>query len=140
MSFNILLVEYAKERVTANGNPSGIATTITVMAIITKFNNSFTFPPVKEFYYILSTMNLMRRMKNINKADITPNLPISEAILSNFSYNGVIYESSDLSRLAIFPKQLESPTTNTNIFPSPDSIFVPLNNIGEGTSCLPAVI
>jgi len=139
LSFNILLVEYAKDRVTANGNPSGMATTITVMAIITKFNNSFTFSPVNESSEILSTIKRISRIKNINKADITPNLPISVAILSNFSYNGVVYESSDLSRLAIFPKQLESPTTNTNIFPSPESTLVPLNNIGEGTSCLPAV-
>lgn len=139
LSFNILLVEYAKDSVTANGNPSGIATTITVIAIITKLSNSFTWSPVNESSDIRSTINLMINMQNINKADINPNLPISVAILSNFSYKGVVYESSDLSKLAIFPKQLESPTTSTNIFPSPESTLVPLNKIGEGTSCLPAV-
>lgn len=33
-SYNIFLIEKAKVNVTASGNPSGIATTITVIAII----------------------------------------------------------------------------------------------------------
>ena len=34
LSYNIFLTEYAKDKVTAKGRPSGIATTTTVMAII----------------------------------------------------------------------------------------------------------
>ena len=34
LSYNIFLTEYAKDNVTAKGKPSGIATTITVIAII----------------------------------------------------------------------------------------------------------
>jgi hypothetical protein len=30
------------------------------------------------------------------------------------------------------------PTTSTTILPSPESIFVPLKRIGDGTSCLSA--
>jgi hypothetical protein len=34
LSYNIFLTEYANDKVTAKGRPSGIATTTTVMAII----------------------------------------------------------------------------------------------------------
>jgi len=43
LSFNILLVEYASDKVTDNGKPSGIATTTTVIPIIKKLSNSPTF-------------------------------------------------------------------------------------------------
>jgi hypothetical protein len=39
-AFYNLALEKLREMVTANGRPSGIATTITVIAMITVFNNS----------------------------------------------------------------------------------------------------
>lgn len=73
-------------------------------------------------------------MKTIKIAEIRPNFPISVAISSNLCYNGVESSPPPLSNADIFPTQLESPTTSTNIFPSPDNTLVPLNNMGDGTS------
>ena len=86
---------------------------------------------------ILSIANRRSSIKTINIAEINPNFPISVAISSNLCYKGVESSPPPLSNAEIFPTQLESPTTNTNIFPSPDNTLVPLNNIGDGTSCLP---
>jgi len=47
--------------------------------------------------------------------------------------------SSDYSRAYILPTHDASPTTIINILPSPESTLVPLINMGDGTSCLPAV-
>jgi hypothetical protein len=76
------LTEKASVKVTANGRPSGIATTITVIQIKRKVT---IVPPVVDdgnlaeagSIFIYSTINLIIRMIKIIIADIKPNNEIS---------------------------------------------------------------
>jgi hypothetical protein len=72
--------------VTAKGKPSGIATTITVIA---KIKNSMTLLQKSPSNLVpvlpaSSIIYLKIKITNMQIALIRPNLPISSAILSNF--------------------------------------------------------
>ena len=89
------MTETARESVTDNGKPSGIATTTTVMAMITYWSNLTTSLDVSQCYFeTLKAKNLQRRTTKITIADINPNLPISFAITYNFYCRGVFSSSS----------------------------------------------
>jgi hypothetical protein len=76
------LTEKASDKVTANGRPSGIATTITVIQIKRKVT---IVPPVVDdgnlaeagSIFIYSTINLIISMTKIRIAESKPNFPIS---------------------------------------------------------------
>lgn len=93
LSFSIFYVEKARESVTERGSPSGIATTITVIPIIKNLISSTTFSPLKDSSSILSAVKRAHRIIMIKMAEYKPNLPISSAIDSNFSYNGLLLSS-----------------------------------------------
>ena len=67
-------------------------------------------------------------------AHIKPNFPISLAMISNFSYKGVIYYSPYFKSASIFPSQVFSPTTKIINLPSPVRTLVPDIITGLGTS------
>ena len=80
-SSSIFFTEKARDKVTASGSPSGIATTITVMAKMKKCRISVKSSPV--FHYLdipFSTANLIKSTIKIIIAEYNPNLPISSAI------------------------------------------------------------
>jgi hypothetical protein len=90
LSFIIFYTEYANEIVTDKGKPSGIATVNTTIESIIKFKISIQCLLLSHFYSIpLSIANLIINTINIIIAEYNPNLPISSAIIVNFSYNGV---------------------------------------------------
>ena len=69
-SSNIFLTENASDRVTASGSPSGMATTMTVMARMKKLSNSGKSLPV--FHYLaipFSIANLIKSMTKIKMAE-----------------------------------------------------------------------
>lgn len=75
------MTENANDKVTANGSPSGIATTITVIAKSTK---SIIMPPVDAgnladagWICIYSAQYLTTSTINMIMADTKPNFPIS---------------------------------------------------------------
>ncbi len=76
------MTEKASDKVTANGRPSGIATTITVIQIKRKVT---IVPPVVDdgnlaeagSIFIYSTINLIISMTKIRIAESKPNFPIS---------------------------------------------------------------
>ena len=84
------MTEKASDKVTANGRPSGIATTITVIEIKRKFT---IVPPVVDdgnlaeagSIFIYSTRNLIISIKKIRSADNKPNFPISYEYKKYFS-------------------------------------------------------
>lgn len=134
------MTEKARERVTARGRPSGIATTTTVIPIIKKLKISSKCSPVFHlFSNPLSTANLISITRTIEHAATNPNFPISSAILVSLIYSGVSSGSLYRSRADIFPTQELSPTTVIRSLPSPVKIFVPDIITQDGTSCLPAV-
>ena len=84
LSFNIFLTEKARERVTASGRPSGIATTITVMPKIMKSRIRMRSGPVCHLSFgsvavPFTIANLINSTINIKMAEYNPNLPISVA-------------------------------------------------------------
>lgn len=81
-----------------------------------------------------SIKNLIINTSKINIADTKPNIPISSAIFSNFFYNGVACYSYVDNKFWILPIAEYLPTAITTIFPSPESILLPLNKIGDDTS------
>jgi len=93
---------------------------------------------VKPYGIVLTLWRIISTI-TIRIEETSPNLPISYAIASNFIYKGVASGSSDYSRAYILPTHDASPTTIINILPSPESTLVPLINMGDATSCLPAV-
>lgn len=69
-------------------------------------------------------------------ADTSPNFPMSSAKTSSLACRGVVSSSySCPAKTLIFPIHEESPTAMTIILPSPVRTLVPLNRIGQGTSC-----
>ena len=75
---------------TDKGSPSGIATAKTVIPIIMYFRISFQSLLSSQFPYVpFLIANLIISTKNMRIAEYKPNLPISSAIIYNFSYNGV---------------------------------------------------
>lgn len=82
----------------------------------------------------LSMVNLRHKTTNIKMAAISPNLPISLAMVSSFYYKGVTSTSDYLSIAPILPSHELSPTHRTMNLPSPHNTLVPDMMIGEGTS------
>lgn len=132
---------------TANGSPSGTATTTIVIPIIKYSSHSWQYviiypsgcsgssPPKKSkvLFEILSMKNLKKSTWIVRRAQYIPTLPISVPIFSNFSWRGVI--SMLYSNFAIIlPTQLSFPTTMHTYQPSPVTNCVPDNNIGDGKS------
>ena len=98
-SSNIFWTDKAKDIVTDNGNPSGIATTITVIPNMKKLRIFTISGPVFHLSYAASAVpftiaNRISKTTTIKIAEKIPNLPIFSAILSNFYWRGVIYSSS----------------------------------------------
>lgn len=84
LSTNIFLTEKARDKVTARGRPSGMATTTTVKANIKYYNK--VLGSVELFHGVdtaFSTPNLIRRIINIRIAELRPNFPIASAIFSS---------------------------------------------------------
>ena len=82
LSLSIFFTEKAKDKVTAKGRPSGIATTITVIAKIQKFNSCPKSLPVSHYLEIPSSIaNLTNKIIKIATAETKPNFPISYAIV-----------------------------------------------------------
>ena len=50
---------------------------------------SLPFYPVNELLFIVTTARRINRTSTITIAEISPNLPISSAMASNFIYKGV---------------------------------------------------
>lgn len=85
------MTEYANDSVTAKGNPSGIDTTIILIAKIKYFN-------IYEIKFLLHPwgmrsliISLIVRVKNTIAAVAIPNLPILLTKWSNLIYKGVCY-------------------------------------------------
>ena len=68
-------------------------------------------------------------------AEYNPKFPISVAITSNFSYNGVAPASCCLRISSICPAVESAPTTTTSALPFPFTILVPEKSMGWGISC-----
>ena len=67
-STSIFFTENARDNVTAKGKPSGIATTITVMARIKKFRSSGKSDEV--FHYLEMPFSIEKRIKRITRIKI----------------------------------------------------------------------
>jgi hypothetical protein len=120
--------------VTDKGSPSGIAITRTATPKIKNYRISTKCSTSNDLSRIRSIMNLMISTDKIRIAEISPNLPISLAMVSNFYYKGVTSTSFYLNIAPILPSQVLSPTNNTMNKPSPYKHLVPLITIGDGTS------
>jgi ribosomal protein L9 len=84
LSFNIFLTEKARERVTANGKPYGIATTTTVIPKIAKSSIRMRSGPVCHLSFgsvavPFTIANLIKSTITIKIAEYNPNFPISVA-------------------------------------------------------------
>lgn len=89
-SLSIFLTEKAREIVTERGNPSGIATTITVIPKIKKFKIYTRSLPVYHSRDIpLIIAKRIRSTTIIRRAEYKPNLPMSVASFSSFCCKGV---------------------------------------------------
>ena len=77
-SISIFLTEKASDSVTAKGSPSGMATTITVIAKMKYFNISVKSAPVFHSLDIpFSIENLISKTMTIAIPEYKPNLPMS---------------------------------------------------------------
>ena len=126
LSSFILFTLYARAIVTANGRPSGTATTIIVTAIKKAFIISYSdYMHIKQWFpKIIWIIKWTMRAPIVKAATIVPITPISSAIDSSFYYKGVAGLSS--SKLAFnLPSWVFMPTAQTTIFPVPSIIFVP---------------
>ncbi|KAF7818367.1 hypothetical protein G2W53_023822 [Senna tora] len=92
----ILFMEYASVRVTANGRPSGIATTTIVTAVETIRKTALNTSSISVF---LPT-----------KATVRPTFPIEEVSLSRRACNGVLSLVSRVMELIISPQAVFVPT------------------------------
>lgn len=134
------MTETARVNVTDKGRPYGIATTMTVRPRMKYPINYFTSFEVSQFFLtIFSIPNLNNKTHIMTTAAMSPNFPIFLAKCYNFYCNGVMVYSYCYSNALIFPIQDLYPTTKIIILPYPFKTLVPLNNIGDGTSCFPAV-
>jgi len=95
LSFNIFFIEKARDKVTANGKPSGIATTTTVKAKMKYSNKCFKSTELFQVLSLAFSMpNLIKSTMRIKIAEISPNFPISSEIFYNLFCNGVGPSSS----------------------------------------------
>ena len=87
----ILLTENARAIVTANGRPSGTATTIIVIAIMNALITIYNVLILRNSQspLIHDIMIWIIRAKNTRVATAVPIIPISSATASNFYYSGV---------------------------------------------------
>mmetsp|Transcript_69595 Transcript_69595/g.130976 ORF Transcript_69595/g.130976 Transcript_69595/m.130976 type:complete len:237 (+) Transcript_69595:92-802(+) len=107
--------------VTANGSPSGTATTtmVTPMMKALSISSSMPCPPLDSSRY----HEAMRATK-VRTAAPMPTYPICSARVSSLSWRGVFTSSfSILARM--LPHWLRSPTANTTIVPPPPVTSVP---------------
>ena len=109
-SFFILSTEKAKAIVTAIGNPSGIATTMTVTAImnaLTKISSSreenIGIPAYK-----FNMVSLVKRTAPMRMAKVIPKLPIIFDKSFNCFFNGVKFVSSSSSSPSFLPLELNN--------------------------------
>lgn len=128
--------------VTARGRPSGIAQTITEIAIMTvsKISNQSLFfkessnvnfsqpgysSRTNKFWHphgrtsVISRASLTIREKKVNTAHKIPTFPILLAIVSNFLYKRVGSLSFIVFEVMI-PATVFGPTATTRAFPNPD--------------------
>lgn len=98
-----------------------------------KISLIYLLAPLSQLSLVSSTRSLKINTININKAEISPKIPISLAIFSNFNYKGV-NSSSEVIISYIFPIEEFLPTLMTIINPVPVNIFVPAINTILGIS------
>jgi hypothetical protein len=120
----ILLTEYAKAIVTANGSPSGTATTTIVTATKKLFIISFKLSMQRKQCYpnIILIIKCINIAHMVNAAAIVPTFPISSATVSSFFYKGV-GGCSSCSFSFNFPNYVYEPTVHTKIKPLPSITF-----------------
>mmetsp|Transcript_1868 Transcript_1868/g.3026 ORF Transcript_1868/g.3026 Transcript_1868/m.3026 type:complete len:248 (+) Transcript_1868:694-1437(+) len=122
LSISIFFIEYANEIVTANGNPSGTATTTMVTATIKKSSSCTGSVWSKIAHIMVNTTNK-------TTATAMPRYPMCLPISPSLSCNGVSARSS-VNFAINRPHSVFSPTATAIIKPSPDTIFVPFINNG----------
>jgi len=146
LSYSIFFTDYASERVTAKGNPSGIATTSTVTANINTLRKAITIAKEPSSvnapftFYLSHTVEIVssntRRIHTtitIAMAANRPNFPITPAIYSSLSCSGVFSSVFCFSTSDIFPSVEFLPTAKAIYIPVPFPILVPDITTGEGT-------
>mmetsp|Transcript_39858 Transcript_39858/g.65310 ORF Transcript_39858/g.65310 Transcript_39858/m.65310 type:complete len:210 (-) Transcript_39858:914-1543(-) len=123
LSSNIFFIEYANAMVTANGNPSGTATTTieidTMIASMMCRAGSVRSP----------TAHVIIKIKKRAIATAVPPHPICAPNFSSLSCNGVLSRSSFSLSMSL-PHSVLSPTATAIIVPSPDTILVPFISNG----------
>ncbi|PRQ36178.1 hypothetical protein RchiOBHm_Chr4g0388571 [Rosa chinensis] len=127
LSTIILFMEYARVRVTANGRPSGIATTTIVTAAATIPMTAFVMSsdlvllPLYSLFPLSSSVFPVKYLTNMTtrtkKATAKPTLPIEEVSLSRRACRGVFSLVSWLIWLIISPQFVFIPTDVTSIRP-----------------------
>lgn len=128
---SICLTEYASDKVTAKGNPSGMATTMIETARIRYLRTSWTNFMLHPSGIRSLMMSLIVKATNTMMAAPTPSFPILWTRRSSLSYSGVYYSlfSSKICSLS-FPAVLSLPTTSTSILMKPLVRLVPLIKMG----------
>lgn len=114
---------------TANGSPSGTATTIMLTAIINASTNSWSvynlIRVLTNYWESYAPYKICPHMQiNVAPAEIIPTWPICSAKIVNFCWRGVSYYS-DWRTSFSFPYCEFTPVANTIIAPVPYKTFDP---------------
>lgn len=114
------MTEKASEMVTANGSPSGTATTTTVIEVMKALIMAEMLSLLKngELVERLLMTSLPIKKRKVKVATATPNFPISLAIYSSLVWSGVA-SSSMLSLDSAFPDIELCPTPQMMALPAP---------------------
>lgn len=128
-SYLIFPTLYARAIVTANGRPSGTATTMMLTAMMNASTNSWrvsnlkrvltNYPEANAPYKIWPNMQI-----KVAPAETIPTWPICSAKTVNFCWSGVYYYS-DWRTSFSFPYWEWTPVAKTIIAPVPSKIFDP---------------
>ena len=139
LSINFL-IEKARLKVTAKGNPSGIATTIIETHNIIIVNIFFINPNhSKSLLVIYLTIILITNAIKVTTALPNPKYPIKSAILFNFNSKGVLLSSWALSMVPLIIPFCEwGPIAIAIAAPAPSITLVPLSKIIELGFLFPA--
>ncbi len=113
--------------VTAKGNPSGTATTTTVIPIIKNEIKELRVEIVKigSLFMILKTIKLIMEAMTVIIATQRPTLPIWSPIIDSLAYKGVNLSSVVFNAASAIPCQLFLPTALTIATPVPWTMFDP---------------
>mmetsp|Transcript_18102 Transcript_18102/g.45570 ORF Transcript_18102/g.45570 Transcript_18102/m.45570 type:complete len:242 (-) Transcript_18102:610-1335(-) len=131
LSFIIFFMEYASVSVTARGRPSGMDTTVMVMAYSRNCSGPLSLT-LSLFHPLFTTSHLMNSARKHTTATVTPNLEILVAKSLSCSCSGVMSSPASLTSAMVRPHSLSGPTATSRMRPAPSFTVVP--DLHQGSS------